>query len=235
MRIPRRLINIAGTLLVLVALIAGTVLMALPVYFESFELAAEKRKVEASNGQLQSQIDALRTKEAEMPAVDADLESLHRQLPPIPQLDDVTQLVIKSAGRADVTITNVSFSPWVPFEPRGGQVVIEELPNTATGVSAEQAGASGEAAKPPSGEAGNPSEAEAGPPTTVAPPADAPELQIPVTITVTAPDLAAATRFMDELRSGPRLFQPDSIAFAEDQDLEFSLTVTGLVFVRRVT
>jgi len=56
-----------------------------------------------------------------------------------------------------------------------------------------------------------------------------------MTINAAAPDMAAATRFMDELRAGPRLLQLDtatSATNAQGDEDSITLTITGLVFVR---
>lgn len=241
MTASRRLINLAGTLLVVVALVAGTMLTALPIFFESRELNAQERDVAAANQLLQTQIDVLHAEEAELPEVEQDLAELHKQFPGIPQLDDATQLVVKAAGKVDAAIESVQFGSFEPFAPRDAAVIAEQLPQTATGVTPsaepEENGTNGNGDGTNgdgSGEAGvadgSPTDTGASPAAPAAPGIEG-QLQFPVTIAVNAPDQAAANRFLDELRDGPRLLRIDTVNASTGEDDSVTLTVTGFVFV----
>jgi type II secretory pathway pseudopilin PulG len=240
MTASRRLINLAGTLLVVIALVAGTMLTALPIYLESRDLNAQEQDVAASNQLLQTQIDALRAKEAELPQVEQDLAELHAQFPSIPQLDDATQLVVKAAGKVNAGIESVQFGGFAPFAPRDATLLTDQLPQTATGVTptAEQNGQGtngqgtnsngvGDAAVPDASPANADTVSDSAP---SAPGMDG-KLQFPVTVTVIAPDQAAANRFLDELRVGPRLLRIDAVNADTNEDDSLKLTVTGFVFV----
>lgn len=237
----RRLINLAGTLLVAIALVAGTMLTALPIYLESRERNAQERDVAAANRLLQTQIDALRAKEAELPEVEQDLAELHGQFPGIPQLDDASQLVVKAAGKVDAAIESIQFDKFEPFAARDAAAVAEQLPQTATGVTPPDKADS--SAKNGKGKNGDDSDDAAttndattktdpGSSSAPAPPGSDSKLQFPVTITVIAPDQNAANRFLDELRAGPRLLRIDTVtASTEDDAPKLKLIVTGFVFV----
>lgn len=234
----RRLINLAGTLLVAIALVAGTMLTALPIYLESRDLNDQERHVAASNQLLQTQIDALQAKEAELPQVEQDLADLHGQLPRIPKLDDVTQLVVKAAGKSDTAIKSIDFGDIVPFAVRDAEAVIAQLPQTATGVAPNANGDSSNANGDSSTEAGSAegattdsSAGDAGPTAKPAPPTPD-QLQVPVTIGVNAADQASANRFLDELRIGQRLLRIDAVTATSDDDWpKLTLTITGFAFV----
>lgn len=237
MTASRRLINLAGTLLVLIALVAGTMLTALPIYFESLELNGQERTVAQSNQLLQVQIDGLRSQEAEMPQVEQELAALDGQLPSIPQLDDATQLVVRAAGAARATITSVEFGEFATFAARDSLALVDKLPQTATAVTppgtepdTDEVNGNG-AVTDGATDAPDDATASAGDAATPAPAADN-DLQFPVTIVVTVVDHAGASRFLDELRAGPRLLQIDT-ATATTDDEEMTLTVSGLVFVSR--
>lgn len=228
MTASRRLINLAGTLLVIIALVAGTMLTALPIYFESRQLNAQEHDVASANQLLQTQIDVLRAKEAELPQVEQDLAELHAQLPGIPQLDDASQLVVKAAGKVDAAIESVQFGDFTPFAPRDAATVIEQLPQTATGITPSAA--------PDSGKNGGTNGKGSGDSTATggsgsAGPSTDKQRQFPVTIIVTAPDQTGANRFLDELRAGPRLLRIDTVNASTDKGDSVRLTVTGLVFV----
>jgi len=230
MNASRRLINLAGTLLVVIALVAGTMLTALPIYLESRDLNAQERDVAASNQLLQTQIDALRVKEAELPQVEQDLAELHVQFPGIPQLDDVTQSVVNAADKANAAIESVKFDSFAPFAPRDDILVTDQLPQTATGVVPSTA-PNGATDGNDSGDAAGSDAADAGKNTGPATPGVEGQLQFPVTITVVARDHAASNRFLDELRSGPRLLRIDAVNASTEEDGSIKLTVTGFVFV----
>jgi len=236
MIISRRLINIVGTLVAIVVLLAGTLLMAVPVYFESLELRGQAAGIAASNQLLVTQIDGLKAQEARMPEIEEDLAGLHRQLPAIPQLDDVSQLAIRAAAESKSVLLSVEYGDPTGFSTRDLETVIEGLPRTATNRTPNaDAGAPAENGGATEGEDATTGEDEgSGDP--AAPPAEgAEQLQFPMTINASVPDMAAATRFMDELRAGPRLLQLEtalSETTARGDEDSITLTITGLVFVR---
>lgn len=233
MMASRRLINLAGLLLVLIALVAGTMLTALPIYLEARDRNAQEQIVAASNQLLQSQIDALRSQEAAMPQTEQELADLHRQLPGIPQLDDVIRLVVRASGKVNAAIDNVGFGSYAPFAARAGDDLISQLPQTATGLGS----AAGDPAAVATDDDQAPADTAADGTTPATPdsaspqPTTADQLQFPVTISVTVADQAAASRFLDELRAGPRLLQIDTVNATTGEAGAISLTVTGLVFV----
>ena len=236
MTASRRLINLAGTLLVVIALVAGTMLTALPIYLESRDLNTQEREVAAANQLLQTQIDVLRAKEAELPEVERELAELHRQFPGIPQLDDASQLVVKAAGKVDAAIESIKFDSFAPFASRDAAAVAEQLPQTATSVTPpdepEANGKNGNGSGDAAASEDATTETDPSPTsTTPAPGADG-ELQFPVAITVVVPDQNAANRFLDELRAGPRLLRIDAVTATSDDDWpKLTLTITGFVFV----
>ena len=235
MTASRRLINLAGTLLVVIALAAGTMLTALPIYFESRDLNAQERDVAATNQLLQTQIDALHAKEAELPQVEQDLAELHTQFPGIPQLDDATQLVVKAANKVDAAIESVQFGGFVPFAPRDATLLTDQLPQTATGVTPpaepDANGTNGSGVGDAAASADSPTNADTVSNSAPADPGMDGKLQFSVTITVIAPEQAAANRFLDELRVGPRLLRVDAVNADRNEDDSLKLTVTGFVFV----
>lgn len=220
MMLSRRLLNLIGSLVVLGALLAGTVLIALPVYVESFELRNEEARIAASNQLLASQIAGLQTQEAELPAIEKELARLARQVAVRPQLDDVTGLVVNAAREVGAEVESVDFGEPGAFVPRSTETVVAGLPQTAVEVR-RALGGNGEAAP-----AETTGEADA---------ANSTELQFPVTIVVSTKDAGGAIRFLDEIRRGPRLIQiTTAIAATDTADSkdQVTLTVTGFVFVR---
>ncbi|MCA0250950.1 MAG: hypothetical protein LCH76_01395 [Actinobacteria bacterium] len=241
----RRLINLIGTLLVLIALVAGTILTALPIYFESIEINGQEHRVAASNQLLQNQITTLQAQEAEIPQIEQELADLHSQLPRIPQLDDVSQLVINAARKTDAAINRVEFSEVEPFVARDDAAVLDQLPQTATGVSAPADDPNGsEAAANDAVTDSTEPEDGASPEESTTPKADespaaprtletADEWQFPVTIEVAVSTQVAASRFLDELRVGPRLLRIDTVTSKMDDDGKVELTINGFVFISR--
>jgi len=226
----RRLINLAGTLLVVITLVAGTMLTALPIYLEARTLNEHELDVAASNQLLQAQIDGLRAKEANLPQLEQELTYLHNQLPRIPQLDDATQLVVNAASKTGARLESVQFGGVAPFTARVAAVVTEQLPQTATDIASPPASADASDGDEGPTSVGNSATSEAESTTTSAEPGTAQQLQVPVTITAILADQPSANRFLDGLRAGPRLLQIESIN-ASSGEAGTTLTVAGLVFV----
>lgn len=233
MTAQRRLISLVGTLVVIVTLVAGTLLMALPVYIESRDIKNEETRVAAANQVLVAQIEGLRAKEAEMPQVNAELAGLRTELPHTPQLDDAVKLALRAASTAGGTVTEASFGDVTGFVPRTIDTVLESLPKTATDVKSAQsdpAPTNGDGSEGDSATSGSDAGTTGNGPDTAA---GAAQLQVPVTITVTVPNPTAAARFLDALREGPRLLQIETVAGVLDPESdEVTLTVNGLVFVQ---
>ena len=230
MSAQRRLVSLVGTLVVIVTLVAGTLLMALPVYIESRDIKNEQARVAAANQLLVAQIEGLRAKEADMPRVEAELAELRTELPHIPQLDDAVTLALRAAGTIGGTVTDVSFGEVSGFVPRTVDSVLESLPKTATDVTNPEPEAASPGGDGDSAASGSDTGATGSGPETDA---RAAQLQVPVTITATVPSTTAAARFLDALREGPRLVQIDTVAGLLDAESdEVTLTVNGLVFVQ---
>lgn len=235
----RRLINLAGTLLVVIALAVGTMLTAVPIHLESDVLNAQKRDVASSNQLLQTQIGGLHAKEAELPQLEQELGDLHQQLPGTPHLDDVSQLVVKAADKAGAHILSIEFSDYEAFVARDLATVIERLPKTATNVARSEPEDKSDTTdkvasqdKDANQEKNETSTAEPVSTKKPADPATASQLQFPVTIKILTTEQSSAIRFLDELRVGPRLLQIDDVT-AKTDDKGLELTVKGLVFVSR--
>ena len=232
MSMQRRLISLVGTLVVLIALVAGTLLMALPVYIESRDIKNEEAQVAASNELLFAQINALRAKQAEMPQLEAELAELRNELPHIPRLEDAVKLTLRAVSEVDGSFTGVSFGEPTDFLPRADSDILPSLPASATEVApGGQAPAQPPAAEDPTGDSdqGTGAGAQAPPPA----PTGAAQLQVSVSLTVTVPSPIAAARLLDGLREGPRLLRIDTVTATSDSESgELSLLIDGVVFVQ---
>ena len=233
MTAQRRLVSLVGALVVIVTLVAGTLLMALPVYIESRDVKNDEARVAAANQLLVAQIEGLRAKEADMPQVNAELAELRTELPHVAQLDDAVKLALRAAGATGGTVTEVSFGEVSGFVPRSIDTVLESLPKTATDVASpepEPASPAGEGSDGDAAASGSDAGTTGNGPETAA---RAAQLQVPVTMTVTVPSTTAAARFLDALREGPRLLQVETVAGVLDAESDdVTLTVNGLVFVQ---
>ena len=231
MTMQRRLISLVGTLVVLIALIAGTLLMALPVYIESRDIKNEEAQVAASNELLIAQINALRAKQAEMPRLESELAELRNELPHIPRLEDVVRLTLRAVSEVDGSITGISFNDPTDFLPRADSDILPSLPASATEVTSGAGPAQPPAAEDPTAEA----EPDAGAGAETPPPAPtgAAQRQVSVSLTVKVSSPIAAARFLDELREGPRLLRIDTVTATSDSESdELTLLVDGVVFVQ---
>ncbi|MDQ7993839.1 MAG: hypothetical protein REI45_14305, partial [Propionicimonas sp.] len=162
-----------------------------------------------------------------------DLADLHDQLPPLPQLDDASELVVKAAERTGASIDTIEYGEIKPFAARDTKTVFEDLPESATNLGGSQPAAEPAAEADPDDAADPASEPTAG--STGESAAGADQLQFPITISVIAPDQAAVFRFLDELRAGPRLLQITTVnSSTEEGQPEIELKIEALVFTSLV-
>lgn len=238
MSLPRRLINVAGTVLVLAILAAGTLLFAGPTYMQSFDVVSQRLATQASNDQLRERISELQAEKAQLPQLEKQLAGLREQIPSTGRLDDVSRLVVDAADAAGVTIVKIDYEPPVPFTPNSVQAAAPlgapELPPSAgsgdaTGDDATDPSASPtpEATPPATGQAqsADPNATPTG------------NVQFPVVIDVRATSVDKLVTFIDGLRAGPRLLQLDETSAAPDPGIKgtFALKVKAFTYVKTDT
>lgn len=215
MNVPKQFINLLGAVLIVAILVAGVLLGALPLYSAAQETDASTRTIQQTNSVYETQVAQLTEAEADIVRLDGSVAALRSEIAGIPQLDDVFEIVIAAAEETTTTIQSVSATAPVPFAPRApldaDGLVVTAPPVTETPATSDASAQNTDA------------------PTDVpsAAPEDSPQLQIPITITMTVADAAQATAFVDALGRGPRLIAPLDMAFSAG-----TLTVNALAFIR---
>ncbi len=137
MNANKQLINLAGILIVVVLLVAGIALIALPMYGQSRAIDDQTRTVAGSNTVYEQQIAILSEASERVDEIDQALASLREQIAATPQLDDVLELVTSSARNLDLRVVSVSADdpePWLPrdrIDEEGNAVVAEAEPAPA--------------------------------------------------------------------------------------------------------
>lgn len=255
MNANKQLINLAGVVLVVVLLIAGVALVAMPLYSQSQAIDAQVGTVGQSNMLYEQQIAALSAAEAELDQIDADVADLRREIAAFPQLDDAHRLISAAAKKVDVRIQTVEATAPTAWQPRGAPAA--EGADAAAPTEAAPAAAEGTEAAASAGETPAPAEAPA---------EETPNRQVLLTITIdaalpyeiqtdddadaaddseTADDAASseetaeenarrlerlarkAVDFMDALRAGPRLITPVDLKYEDG-----SAVITVLTYFR---
>lgn len=121
--LPKRLINLIGTLLALGMFAAGIFMVAGPVALGSLEVEAQRVTVAQSNSMLAAQIEGLAKQAAELPALESELSGLRRGIPMSAGMDQVSALAVKAAAAADVELKSFDIGDTAAFVPPAGALV----------------------------------------------------------------------------------------------------------------
>lgn len=218
----RQLINLIGGLVALLVLVGGAFLVAVPMYAAAESVGNEADQAASANDTQQLVIDGLRAQEAKFDELQADLAALRAQVASESRVDDLVALALSATAANGGSLDGVQASPAEPFAVRVGEETAPAAtapPADAETTDAETTGAeqtTTEAVPAPTG-------------------ADDTQAQVPVTLTITAPDVSAATSIVDALRAGPRVVaitQADTVTDSGEGGL-VTLTVNALLFVNR--
>lgn len=205
MNLPKRLINLIGTVLVVGLLAVGVFMVAWPLYMGHLEVEAQRLSVAQANAVQAARIQELAAQQAELPVLTAELDDLRGQIPETIALDQVSKLAVSAADAAGAHLESFAVGDTVVFTPPAGAIT-----DSVTGQkSAAEA---------------DPSEAAA----------ESQRLQTSVSFEVTAASQAQVTQFVDHLRTGSRLVQIVQVltSTGEGAPVKVTATVTALVFVQ---
>jgi hypothetical protein len=222
--IGRQLVNIVGLVVVVSIVVAGTLLIGLPMISQSFSTGAQAAQVDRTNLGTSAQVAALQSEKKDLAALTAQMTSLQKQIPSVNKQDDVFELVASAATATGVTVKSVKASAAVPWTAR-------TTPEPATGDGSAAADSSAAPAPTPAPTSTPAPSASPAPGATTTTPAPSPQQQIPFDIVVDAPNAAAAAAFVDALGQGPRLVGIVHAALTNAQGT-LELTVNALAFVR---
>jgi TolA-binding protein len=219
---PKQLVTVIGLIVALGVIALGVFLVALPLYFQAVGVDAQTATVANTNAIYQAQVDNLNEQQANIDQINADVAELRSQIPASGQLDDVFEVVGTAAADTGVQLTAVTAGEQVAFVTRTGA--------TEGDAAAAPAAEPTPAPTPTDGS----TDASTGATDTAAPvagPADAGRQQVDFTISVTAPDMATATAFLDALRAGPRLLSSITATTSQSGEGSVSVQITALTYV----
>ena len=223
----KQLINLGGILAVVVILVLGVLLGAMPLYSQSRTTAQQADQVAGTNDIYAAQLAQLERYNDDIRSIEAGLATLRTEISAQPQFDDVFEIVNASAEASGVTITSVTASEPVAFVPR--ESVAEDGSAAPAPEVAETTDAAADAPEAGEGDASTTDPAAPADPAPADPAAAEvpPQQQAPFTIVVEAADASAAASFVDNLRRGPRLLSIVHVDYADG-----TLTVSALAFIR---
>lgn len=233
----KQLVNIVGVVVVVAIVVAGTLLIGLPMLSQSFATGAQAALVDQTNLVYSAQLTSLQKEKENIGALSAEVKALQAQIPATNKQDDVFELVASAATATGVVVKSVTAGEPVDWAVRAAATDAGTPPVVAADGSATGAGADGsssastDSATPaPSPSPTTDSSNESGDATT--PPAASPQSQIPFIIVVQSTDAAATTAFIDALGKGPRLLGIVHGTLTKQDTGYFELTVNALAFVR---
>lgn len=147
MNTNKQLINLAGILIIVVLLVAGVALVALPMFTQSQTIDGQTRSVAQTNMVYEQQIAQLAAAEARIGEIDGELDELRREITLSPQLDDLHLLIASAAESVDVHVSSVEVSNPDGWSARGRGTPEEapavEAPTSEPAPDADAAAAAG--------------------------------------------------------------------------------------------
>jgi hypothetical protein len=221
MNVPKQFVNLIGAVVVVAILALGITLIAVPLYSNSQTIDASRREVAQTNDIYAVQVAQLSSANERIDEINTDVATLRAQITPILALDDIIEIVLRSAEANGATIESVTVADIEAFAPRPGAAAEDataratasdptapaEEDQTAVDESAAETDA---AAADDTTDAAGTETAETPPAETPPAEAESPQSQVPLTIEVTVESAARAAAFMDALGQGPRLIVPTS-------------------------
>lgn len=227
---PKQLITVVGLIVSLGVVALGVFLIAVPLYFQSLSTDQQTASVASTNEIYQTQVDALRAESERQNEIDSSVATLRSQIPSLPQLDGVFEVVGRAAESTGVTIQEITAGEMIPFTPRvpdeslnpvspaPTQGTVPSPEPTADGSATDTGQSDAAASETASGGA-----AEAG--------ATTGRQEIDFTIRVSAADMNQATAFLDALRAGPRLLNSVTAITGMEPSGTITLRVSALTYV----
>jgi type II secretory pathway pseudopilin PulG len=229
MKIPKQLINLLGIVVLVVVLVGGIALGALPFFGNAQDSADSTRTVEQTNGIYEIQLAQLQSDAARIDEIDANLAALRSQIAAAPFLDDVQEIVIDAAEDSEAAVVSVVASDSVPWVPR---TWVGETAPTGDAAPAPEPAPEEEPADADAATDTDAGTTEAEPAAPVVEEEEPAQQQIPLVIEVQVEDGAQAADFLEELGRGPRLIGIQTTTLTDDADGSKTLTVSALAFIR---
>ncbi|WP_374312575.1 hypothetical protein [Microbacterium sp.] len=230
---PKQLITAIGLVVSLGIVTLAVVLIAVPLWAQSLSVDAQTATVASTNQIYEAQVQALQADSERQDEIDASVAALRTQIPAAAELDDVFEVIARAAAASGVIISSATAGEPTAFTVRTTSTEIGAEPAVAAPVDDASAGSEDAGAGDAATAEGDDVAVDPNAPTTAAPDEGAPltgRQQIDFTILVTANDMAQATAFLDELRTGPRLLSAIT-AVTNQTGTAVDVQVSALTFV----
>ncbi|KQZ83961.1 hypothetical protein ASD56_07975 [Microbacterium sp. Root166] len=219
---PKQLINIIGLVVCLGILALAIALVAVPMYLQSVGTNAEASQVAQTNDIYQIQVDSLEVQSERMDEIEASVADHRAEIPATNRLDDVFELIARSASATGVELQTATAGLDAPFTVRTEALVVGEVAEVTepaeTDPTTDPAVEDPAAAAPTDTSGDVPVAAGDG------------RVQVDFVFTVTAVDFNTVVRFLDALRSGPRLLSSIQSTVIPT-GTGYDVTVSALTFV----
>lgn len=131
MNIPSRLINLIGAVTVVGVLLAGLVLVALPVYLGSKEVDAMRLSAQQANDLTQLRIDSLAKMQDDLPDLQDKVRNLRSEIPQVNRIDTVSRLASQAATDSGATLLEMQVSDPEEYSAPTGPTTDEGKSSTA--------------------------------------------------------------------------------------------------------
>lgn len=203
----RMLINLVGALAILVVIVLGFLMFAVPQISAAVTTHRETEAVEVQNEALAAQLTELQAAETRIDELEAETEDLRTEIPAQPNLDDMFVTVAQAATEAGVEIVSATAGDASEWSPPTSDDALSLMSGGGVGGAGPAALDSADEAALIDGadvsDGGADGVDDAGSQTAAA---LGNRLRIPVTVEVVSPNAATATRFIDALANTPRVF-----------------------------
>jgi hypothetical protein len=233
----KQLVNLLGIVVVLAVLVAGAAIIALPLYGQSQATELQTREVTQLNNVYTLQVDQLTAEAQRIDEISGAVRELRAEIPVLPRLDDVYELVVSAAADAEAVVVSAVAGDVVAWTPRTVGSIADDGEQTDAGSGTGASAGTEAAAEPGAGDEEAADSAAA--PLEDTPAAgqstvdeSQPQQQVPVVITVEVADATQAARFLDGLGAGPRLIGIESAVLTDTDQAALTLTVNALAFFR---
>jgi len=227
---PKQLITVIGLIVSLGVVALGVFLVAAPLYLQSIATDQQTASVANTNAIYQAQVDALLAESERQGEIDASVATLRSQIPALPQLDGVFEVVGRAAEATGASIQEITAGVTVPFEPRTSADVTTGATPSLSSEPEGETGAPGDASTDDATEQTDSMTSETGG-TGSEDASSTGREQIDFTIRVAASDMNQAMAFLDALRAGPRLLNSVKAITGMEPSGTVTLRISALTYV----
>ncbi|MBA3019999.1 hypothetical protein [Propionicimonas sp.] len=130
MEMPRRLINLIGAAVVVIIIVAGTLLVAAPLFSSAVEVSTQAAVAQKANEVMRELLSKRVEQNAKLGELNTQLATLRGEIPADSELRDASALVSAAAKASGARVQSITFGePKVFVAPTGGGMSTDGKPN----------------------------------------------------------------------------------------------------------